>query len=53
MIDAGSVTDIKQQIQQTNAPLYYGAGRFYIVPYAGSGVDESTGTDYQADKTEA
>ena len=52
-IAAGTVTDIKQQIQQTNGPLYYGAGRFYIVPYTGSGIDESTGTDYQADGTEA
>jgi cytochrome b6-f complex iron-sulfur subunit len=48
-ISAGSVNDIKQQIQQTNQPFYYGAGRFYVVPYDGSGKDDSTGVDYVAD----
>src|SRR5207244_7151095 len=45
-INAGSVNDIKAQIQQTNQPFYYGAGRFYVVPYTGSGKDEATGVDY-------
>jgi len=45
-ITAGSVDDIKAQIQQTGQPFYYGAGRFYIVPYTGTGVDEATGVDY-------
>jgi cytochrome b6-f complex iron-sulfur subunit len=52
-IDAGSVTDIKQQISQTGQPFYYGAGRFYIVPYAGKGIDAATGVDYAADSTVA
>jgi cytochrome b6-f complex iron-sulfur subunit len=50
VITAGSLTDIKQQIQQTNQPFYYGAGRFYIVPYNGTGKDEATGVDYIADQ---
>ena len=45
-INAGSVNDIKAQIQQTGQPFYYGAGRFYIVPYNGTGIDEATGVDY-------
>jgi cytochrome b6-f complex iron-sulfur subunit len=49
LIDAGSINDIKQQIQQTRQPFYFGAGRFYVVPYNGSGKDESTGVDYITD----
>ena len=49
VITAGSLNDIKQQIQQTNQPFYYGAGRFYVVPYSGTGKDPSTGVDYVAD----
>ena len=45
-INAGSVNDITQQIQQTSQPFYYGAGRFYVVPYSGTGVDAATGVDY-------
>jgi cytochrome b6-f complex iron-sulfur subunit len=48
-IPVGAVNDIKQQIQQTNQPFYYGAGRVYIVPYEGTGKDEATGVDYIAD----
>jgi cytochrome b6-f complex iron-sulfur subunit len=53
VITAGSLNDIKQQIQQTNQPFYYGAGRFYIVPYNGTGKDPSTGVDYVTDKAVA
>lgn len=36
VINAGALTDIKDQIQSTgNVPFYVGAGRFYLVPYAG------------------
>jgi cytochrome b6-f complex iron-sulfur subunit len=49
VITAGSINDIKQQIQQTNQPFYYGAGRFYVVPYNGTGKDPATGVDYVAD----
>jgi cytochrome b6-f complex iron-sulfur subunit len=53
VITAGSLSDIKQQIQQTNQPFYYGAGRFYIVSYNGTGKDEATGVDYITDKAVA
>jgi cytochrome b6-f complex iron-sulfur subunit len=46
VINAGKVDDIKNQIDQTNQPFYFGAGRFYIVPYSGSGKDPATGVDY-------
>jgi cytochrome b6-f complex iron-sulfur subunit len=48
-INAGSIDDIKQQIQATNQPFYLGSGRFYVVPYGGSGKDEATGVDYYAE----
>ena len=48
-INAGSVNDIEQQIQQTSQPFYYGAGRFYVVPYNGTGIDAATGVDYYAE----
>jgi cytochrome b6-f complex iron-sulfur subunit len=35
VINAGSIGDIKSEIEDTEAPAYNGAGRFYIVPYAG------------------
>jgi cytochrome b6-f complex iron-sulfur subunit len=38
-VSAGSVEDVKNQIQQNRQPFYYGAGRFWIVPYTGTGVD--------------
>jgi cytochrome b6-f complex iron-sulfur subunit len=46
VINAGSLSDISASIASSDEPFYYGAGRFYIVPYEGSGVDEATGTDY-------
>ena len=49
LIQAGTINDIKQQIQQTNQPFYYGAGRFYVVPYNGTGKDPATGVDYVTD----
>jgi cytochrome b6-f complex iron-sulfur subunit len=49
VITAGKIDDIRNQIQQTNQPFYYGAGRFYIVPYNGTGSDPGTGTDYETD----
>jgi cytochrome b6-f complex iron-sulfur subunit len=49
VIQAGRVDDIKSFINQTNQPFYSGTGRFYIVPYNGSGKDEATGTDYVTD----
>jgi cytochrome b6-f complex iron-sulfur subunit len=36
-ITVGSVSDIKAAIDSQNQPFYYGAGRFYIVPYNGTG----------------
>ncbi len=45
-INAGSVADIKSLIEQTNQPFYYGSGRFYVVPYKGTGKDDATGVDY-------
>jgi cytochrome b6-f complex iron-sulfur subunit len=39
VIDAGSVDEIKSAIDVANQPFYSGAGRFYIVPYTGSGTD--------------
>lgn len=45
-IEVGTVADIKAAIQAGGQPFYYGAGRFYIVSYDGSGTDEATGTDY-------
>jgi cytochrome b6-f complex iron-sulfur subunit len=36
-IEAGTVSDIKGFISSNHQPFYYGAGRFYIVPYNGDG----------------
>src|SRR5262249_37873487 len=44
-INAGSIDDINAQIAQTNQPFYLGSGRFYVVPYHGTGKDEATGVD--------
>jgi cytochrome b6-f complex iron-sulfur subunit len=49
VIQAGRVDDIKAFINQTNQPFYSGTGRFYIVPYNGSGKDPATDTDYITD----
>jgi cytochrome b6-f complex iron-sulfur subunit len=38
-ITAGSLSDIKSFIEQNNQPFYFGAGRFYIVPYNGTGTN--------------
>ena len=46
IINAGSLTDIKAQLQATQQPVYFGAGRFYIVPYAGSPTSDA---DYAAE----
>jgi cytochrome b6-f complex iron-sulfur subunit len=40
VITAGSVDDIKNSIQAAHQPFYFGAGRFYIVPYDVSPVPE-------------
>jgi cytochrome b6-f complex iron-sulfur subunit len=53
VIDAGSLADIKNEIQQTNQPFYLGSGRFYLISYSGSGQDDSTGVDYEAEGTVA
>jgi cytochrome b6-f complex iron-sulfur subunit len=43
VVDLGlSVEDIKSQIESDNQPFYFGAGRVYVVPYAG----EATETEY-------
>jgi len=36
LIAAGSLNDIKSQLQATDQPVYNGAGRFYIVPWSGT-----------------
>jgi cytochrome b6-f complex iron-sulfur subunit len=36
LINAGPLSDIKAQIQETAQPAYNGTGRFYLVPYDGS-----------------
>ena len=35
VINAGQLEDIKAQIDEAGSPVYYGAGRFYIVPWTG------------------
>jgi cytochrome b6-f complex iron-sulfur subunit len=46
LINAGSLNDIKAQLQDTQQPVYFGAGRFYIVGY--SGTSTSSDDDYAA-----
>ena len=46
LINAGNVQDIVAEIASTNQPFYYGAGRFYIVPYDGRPTDD---VDYEAE----
>jgi cytochrome b6-f complex iron-sulfur subunit len=48
IINAGTVSDIKQQIQSTGQPFYLGSGRFYLVSYDGTGKDAATQVDYVA-----
>ncbi len=45
--EVGSVDDIVSQINATGQPYYYGAGRFYVVQYDGTGVDEDLRVDYE------
>jgi cytochrome b6-f complex iron-sulfur subunit len=46
VINAGKVEDIKASIADQGQPYYYGAGRFYIVPYAGTAEGD---VDYAAE----
>ena len=48
-ITVGTVADIKAAIAAANGPFYYGAGRFYIVPYEAKGIDDATDTNYAAE----
>ncbi|CAN5153978.1 hypothetical protein BH20ACT24_BH20ACT24_03820 [soil metagenome] len=41
VIDVGDVNDIRNSIEQSRQPFYYGAGRFYIVAYNGRGTDST------------
>jgi cytochrome b6-f complex iron-sulfur subunit len=43
VIAAGNISDIKAEIEDTKAPAYNGAGRFYLVPYNG---DSGGDVDY-------
>jgi cytochrome b6-f complex iron-sulfur subunit len=45
VITAGSIADIKAEINDTGQPVYVGTGRFYVVPYQGS---PSGDVDYEA-----
>jgi cytochrome b6-f complex iron-sulfur subunit len=49
VINAGKVEDIKSLIVDTEQPYYYGAGRFYIVPYDGKPGED---VDYAAEGVE-
>jgi cytochrome b6-f complex iron-sulfur subunit len=46
VINAGKADDIKAAISDQGQPYYYGAGRFYIVPYSGSAEGD---VDYAAE----
>ncbi len=46
LINAGQLTDIKAQIDESLAPVYNGAGRFYIVPWDGK---PNPDADYQVE----
>jgi cytochrome b6-f complex iron-sulfur subunit len=46
LITAGTLTDIKAQLLATQQPVYFGQGRFYIVPYDGKPTPEA---DYAAE----
>ena len=48
-LNAGRLSDILSEIEQTGQPYYFGQGRFYLVKYDGSGIDKATGVDYVAD----
>ena len=46
LINAGKLADITTEIDANNGYFYYGAGRFYIVPWAGH---KSGSVDYEAE----
>jgi len=46
VIAAGNIDDILAEIADTGAPVYNGAGRFYLVPYDGT---PTGGIDYAAE----
>ena len=46
VIAAGNIDDILAEIADTGAPVYNGAGRFYLVPYDGTATG---GVDYAAE----
>jgi cytochrome b6-f complex iron-sulfur subunit len=50
VINAGKIDEIKSAIASTEQPFYYGAGRFYIVPYEGK---PSGDVDYASEGVEA
>jgi cytochrome b6-f complex iron-sulfur subunit len=50
VIDAGSLDDIKSQIQAGGQPVYNGTGRFYIVPWAGRATSDA---DYATEQVTA
>jgi cytochrome b6-f complex iron-sulfur subunit len=41
IIDAGPLEDIKAELQDTQAPVYNGAGRFYVVPWDGKVTEDA------------
>jgi cytochrome b6-f complex iron-sulfur subunit len=45
VVTVGALNDIKAQIQSTQQPFYYGAGRLYIVLYSGTATSDA---DYAA-----
>jgi cytochrome b6-f complex iron-sulfur subunit len=51
LINAGAISDIRNQISNTSQPYYNGAGRFYVWDYGPGykGIDAASGTDYSAD----
>jgi cytochrome b6-f complex iron-sulfur subunit len=51
LINAGAISDIRNQISTTNQPFYNGAGRFYVWDYGAGykGIDTANGTDYTAE----
>jgi cytochrome b6-f complex iron-sulfur subunit len=46
IVNVGALNDIKTQIQSTQQPFYYGAGRLYIVLYSGTPTPDA---DYAAE----
>lgn len=50
LISAGKLADITSEIDANNGYFYYGAGRFYIVPWSGH---KSGSVDYEAEHVTA